>query len=134
LGIQDRIDDASLLWNEGRRESGLLLACIAVAARARQVLPEEKREAVAFARLLRDGLSVQLRVEFRGELWDIETLLYKWVRCELVHEAAVPIDIAIDDALGEGLAVRAGGAPNFTLALSPGWFAFLTAAGSRKAS
>lgn len=132
MGIQDRIDDALFLWHEGRRDGGLLLACIAVAARARQVLPEEKRDGEAFKHLLRQELRARISVEFREELWDIEALLYTWIRCELVHEAAIPVDIAIDDALGEGLAVRAGGAPDYLLLLSPGWFDFLTTVASKE--
>jgi hypothetical protein len=75
--------------------------------------------------LIRDALSVQISVEFRGEQCPIEHLLYKWVRCELMHNAAVPLDIEIDDQLGPGLTVRAGGAPEYLLKLSPGWFDFL---------
>ena len=51
----------------------------------------------------------------------LSTGLYKWLRCELVHEAGLPIDIQfeVDDAR-RGL--RAGGAPAFTLLLTTGWF------------
>ena len=31
--IQDRVDDAMLLWREGRREGAFLVALVAVAAR-----------------------------------------------------------------------------------------------------
>jgi hypothetical protein len=56
----------------------------------------------------------------------IERLLYKWARCELIHTGAVPLDIEIDDGLGnEGLTVRAGGDPERVLKLSPSWFDFL---------
>ena len=42
-----------------------------------------------------------------------------------MHNAAVPLDIEIDDQLGPGLTVRAGGYPEYLLKLSPGWFDFL---------
>jgi hypothetical protein len=124
VGASDRIQDAEFLWQQGRRGSGLLLACAAVAARARRDYPTAK-DGEAFRRLIRDALSVQISVEFRGEECPIEQLLYKWVRCELMHNAAVPLDIEIDDQLGPGLTVRAGGAPEYLLKLSPGWFDFL---------
>jgi hypothetical protein len=115
------IDDALFLWRHGRRESGLLLACVAIAGRARREYPTE-RDRAAFTRVLREAQSVQLSVEFRNRLEKIEDLLYTWVRCELVHTGEMPIDIEIDDQLGDGLVVRAGGSPEYLLKLSPGWF------------
>jgi hypothetical protein len=125
MGALERIEDARFLWDQGRRGSGLLLVCAAVAARARREYPEA-RDGDGFRRLIRESLSARLSVEFRGEQRPIEQLLYRWVRCELVHNASVPLDIEIDDDLGEGLTVRAGGAPDFLLKLSPGWFDFLS--------
>lgn len=125
MGASDRVEDAKFLWRKGRRGSGLLLACVGVAARSRREFPEAG-DGDSFARLVADNLSAKICVEFRGELWPIERLLYKWVRCELVHAGAVPLDIEIDDGLGsEGLSVRAGGDPERVLKLSPSWFDFL---------
>lgn len=129
MGAVDRIEDAEFLWRTGRRGSGLLLACVAVAARARREHPGA-HDGRAFEQLLEDELSIRLSVEFRGEQVPIERVLYKWIRCELIHTAAVPVDIEIDDGLGEGLRVRAGGAPDLVLKLSPGWFDFLIAVAS----
>lgn len=130
MGRSDRVEDARLLWEEGRRESGLLLACVAIAARARQDYPDA-RDGEAFTRVISDALSARISVEYRGELWPIEQLLYVWVRCELVHNAAVPLDIEIDDELGDGLVLRAGGAPERIVKLSPGWFEFLISVASK---
>ncbi len=92
---------AQFLWANQRRESALLLALVAVAAVARDRHPEAgDRE--AFVRVLTDALSVRLGVEFRSQLEPIEKLLYKWVRCELVHRGGLPLDLEIADALGEG--------------------------------
>lgn len=124
MGAPDRIEDARFLWDQGRRGSGLLLACAAVAAQARREYPKAG-DGEGFRRLIRESLSFELSVEFRGEQRPIEQLLYKWVRCELMHTAAVPLDIEIDDELGDGLALRAGGAPEYVVKLSPGWFDFL---------
>lgn len=81
--------------------------------------------------MVRDSLQPQISVEFRGAQWSIERLLYVWVRCELVHNAAIPVDIEIDDNLGEGLVIRAGGAPERVVKLSPNWFDFLLAVASK---
>jgi hypothetical protein len=52
----------------------------------------------------------------------IERLLWKWLRCELVHEAGLPVDIQLTPitAVGE-LSARAGGAPRYGLQLSEAW-------------
>jgi hypothetical protein len=120
----ERVDDARFLWDRGRRPGGLLLVCAAVAAEARRQYPKAG-DGEGFRRLIRDSLSVELSVEFRGEPQPIEQLLYKWVRCELMHTAVVPLDIEIDDDLGDGLRVRAGAAPEHLLKLSPGWLGSL---------
>ncbi|MBN8866045.1 MAG: hypothetical protein J0H98_00680 [Solirubrobacterales bacterium] len=122
-GASERIHDANLLWTQGRREGGLL-ACVAVAARAREIYPGVK-DNEAFPRMIREALSIQWSIEFRGEQRPVEWLLYKWVRCELVHNASFPLDIETDGELGEGLAVRAGGAPDYVVKHSPTWFDFL---------
>lgn len=77
----------------------------------------------AFERFLTTAHSVRLSVEYRGESHPIEHIFYKWFRCELVHEGGLPIDIEFmpDDAPG-ALSVRAGGAPEFVLKVSEGWF------------
>jgi len=55
-----------------------------------------------------------LSVGYRGKLWPIEDVFYKWFRCEIVHAGGLPVDIAfIDDVEPGTLSVRAGGAPNY---------------------
>jgi len=61
-----------------------------------------------------------LKVEFRDEVHTIPHILYKWFRCELVHEAALPIDIEFIES--DELSIRAGGAPEYILKISHGWF------------
>jgi hypothetical protein len=64
----------------------------------------------AFERFLEAAHSVSaLRQEdYRGECHPIEHILYKWFRCELVHEGSLPIDVESmpDDGPG-ALSVRA---------------------------
>jgi hypothetical protein len=67
-------------------------------------------------------------VEYRGRLWAIEQIFYKWFRCEIVHGGGLPVDIDfMEDAGADQLIVRAGGAPEYKLLVSPGWFQQLIA-------
>jgi hypothetical protein len=99
------------------------MALVAVAARARQDHPKPISDRDAFERFIRLRFSIRLSVEFRGTLTPWETVLYKWMRCELVHEGGLPVDLRfMDDVEADALVVRAGGAPNHVLLVSPGWF------------
>ena len=122
LGIRNRIDDALFLWKNGREEGAFLSALIAVAATARRRYPKMK-DRECFELFLRDTHSVRLRVEYRSESHPIEHIFYKWLRCQLVHEGGLPLDIQFmrDDVPGS-MSVRAGGAPEYILKIGHGWF------------
>ncbi len=130
MGIRTRIEDAMLLWESGRYEGAFLSALVAVAATARRRSPDRKAvgDREAFEQFLASAHSMRLSVEYRGEVHPIERIFYKWLRCELVHEGGLPIDIQFMPDDGPGLAVRAGGAPEFVLKLSNGWFQHLIGA------
>lgn len=122
MSIRSRVEDAELLWREGRPEAALLMALVAVSATARRKYPECKRDGEGFERLLLAARKWRLSLEFRGSQVPIERLLWKWLRCELVHEAGLPVDIALTPVGGAGeLSVRAGGAPTYELHLSEAW-------------
>lgn len=120
---QDRVDDALTLWRAGRREGAFLLAVVAVVVRAREDFPRPMGEAESFRRYIESKLPTRLSVEYRGRLWPIEQIFYKWFRCEIVHGTDLPIDVGLtdDDTPGE-LSVRAGGAPEYKLLVSSSWF------------
>jgi len=126
-GIKDRIEDALFLWDTGRHESAFLMALIAVSAVSRQTYPKMK-DRQAFVQFLTEADSVRISVEYRGEIQTMEHILYKWLRCQLVHEGAIPVDIqfVLDEEQG-AMSVRAGGAPEFILKLGTGWFHHLIA-------
>jgi hypothetical protein len=126
--IRDRIDDARLLWEAGRREGAFLMALVAVAARARQEHPKPVRDSDAFERFIRSRFGLRFSVEFRGELQPLERVFYKWMRCELVHDGGLPADLRFGESNEPSeLSVRAGGAPEYVLLVSPGWFEQLVA-------
>ena len=117
------MEDARLLWNAGRREGAFLVALVAVAARARHEYPRPLGDRDAFERFIESRSRLRISVEFRGELRPLERVFYKWMRCELVRDGGLPLDIRFkEDAEPGELSVRAGGAPNYVLLVSPGWF------------
>ena len=124
MSIQGRVEDAEFLWCHGRLEGAFLSVLTAVAATSRLRYPDREtiKDGEAFRRFIASAHTVRLRVEFRGELFSIEQVFYKWLRCELVHEGGLPVDIKFlpEDSLE--LSVRAGGKPEYILKLSRGWF------------
>ena len=128
MSIRARVDDALFLWQHGRQQGAFLCALVAVAATSRRRFPDRKtfRDRQAFVSFLTGTLQVRLSVEYRGECLPVEEILYEWVRCQLVHEGTLPIDIEfMADPEPGVLALRAGGAPEFVLKVSEGWFRHL---------
>ena len=131
MSIRGRVEDAMFLWENGRQEGAFLSALVAVAATSRRRFPDHKavRDREAFERFVAAAHTVHLSVEYRGKVHPIEHVLYKWLRCELVHEGEIPIDIAfMPDDHPDALSVRAGGAPEFVLMFSHGWLHHLVGA------
>ena len=125
MSIRARVEDALFLWDKGRLEGAFLNALIAVAATARRIYPDRTvvSDRESFEQFLTSAHSVRIRVEYRGELHPVEHIFYKWLRCELVHEGGIPVDIHFTpDAEPGVMAVRAGGAPEYVLKISHGWF------------
>jgi hypothetical protein len=125
MSIRTRVEDALLLWGQGRYEGAFLSALVAVAATSRRQFPDRKAvgDRQAFEQFLAATHSVRLSAEFRGELHPVEHIFYKWLRCELVHEGGIPVDVQLvpDEELGF-MSIRAGGAPDYVLKVSFGWF------------
>jgi hypothetical protein len=124
--VVDRLADADLLWYYGRREGALLSVLVAVSATARRTFPQIKGERAAFEAFMKSTHGWTICVEHRGVTVDMDHLFYKWLRCELVHAGSLPPDVRIDDRFTDpaSCGVRAGGAPNYTVLLSPGWYQF----------
>jgi hypothetical protein len=104
------------------------MALVAVAARARQEHPRPFGDRDAFERFIESRFRPRVSVEFRGELRSLERIFYKWMRCELVHDGGLPVDLRFRENCEPGeLSVRAGGSPDYVLLISPGWFEQLIA-------
>jgi hypothetical protein len=125
MSIRSRVEDALFLWENGRREGAFLSALIALAATARRQFPDRKTvgDRQAFEQFFTSAHSVRINVEYREKLHPIEHIFYKWLRCELVHEGEIPVDIQlVPDEEDGSMFVRAGGAPEYMLKVSYGWF------------
>ena len=134
MSIRDRIENAELLWSHDRYEGAFLCALSAVAATARLRYPDRKavKDGEAFKQFLESARSDRLSIEFRGECHSVEHVFYKWLRCELVHEGGLPVDIQfMPDTTPGAFSIRAGGKPEFILKLSYSWFHYLLSAVSR---
>ncbi|MHB1165281.1 MAG: hypothetical protein ACYC90_11605 [Candidatus Nanopelagicales bacterium] len=104
----------------------MLNVLVAVSATAQRTYPDEKREGRRFTDFLASAHTWRIGVEYQGEVIDTDELFYKWLRCELVHTGGLPTDLRIDPGEGdpESNSIRAGGAPDYTLLLGPGWYYF----------
>jgi hypothetical protein len=123
MSIKNRLDDAELLWKSGRREGAFVLVLIAVAATARRRFPDQKNDRQAFEDFLDHGWFKKMQVEYRGEVHPMCHIFYKWFRCNLIHEGELPVDVQIiPDSEPGMLGVRAGGAPEYVLQVSQGWY------------
>jgi hypothetical protein len=121
-GIRDRIDDAMLLWKNGRHEGALLCALVALAATAQRRYPKVA-DGERFERFWAEAHPAVIGVEYRGQCQRIEHVLYKWLRCQLIHEAQLPPDLKFTrEAEPNIMSVRAGGAPEYVLKIGHGWF------------
>jgi len=126
--IRERVEDARLLWTARRREGAFLMALVAVAARARKDYPQPTSDRDAFERFVKSRFRPRISVESCGELQALERVFYKWMRCKLVHEGGLPVDLRFKESAEPGeLGVRAGGALEYILLVSPDWFEQLIA-------
>jgi hypothetical protein len=99
MSIKERIKDADILFKLGRKEGALFLVLVAVAATSRKRYPKIKDDGKAFKKFVSEEMSkyapgwkkdTKVQIKFRGKpLW-MPHALYKYVRCNLAHEAELP--------------------------------------------
>ena len=130
MSVGERLIDADALWAAGRREGALLSILVAVSAAARIEHPSTFRQhgdGAAFRAFLGARHSWNISVEHRGQQVSVDQLMWKWLRCELAHEATMPFDVQLydPDENPDALYVRAGGAPDYCVLLSASWYRWL---------
>jgi len=102
MSIQNRLEDAKVLTDNNRLEGALLSVLIAVAATSRRRYPKPMRDKEAFTKFVAEemkkitGFVQNFHLKFRNNIMTLQDLLYKFVRCELAHEAEVPADIVFE--------------------------------------
>jgi hypothetical protein len=88
-------DDAMFLYCDGRRQSAILLLLCAVDSLAKNRLPGETSNAERFEQFLRSKMRRPGRAQVHNievprfkKLFTFEYIIYKFLRCPLVHEGA----------------------------------------------
>lgn len=105
MSVRARIEDAKALWTAGRQEGAVISVLIAVAATVRKRYPKPMPDSKAYKRFIRDelakityGPTENVAFFFRGNHHcPIEEIIYTFIRCELLHEGALPNDIRLTD-------------------------------------
>lgn len=116
MSIENRIAKAERDLAERDYENALLQVLVAVAATARKRYPNET-DRNAFESFLKDdfGRKIQPNISIRGgyikvafvdRTETLEHILYKFVRCNLMHEAGIPPEITFLPIDGFHLAPR----------------------------
>lgn len=126
MSIQNRIEDARILYSHNRIEGAFLNALVAIAAAARVKYPRPIPDSKAFYDYLKGADPDRHSYEFRGKPEKLSKILYTWMRCELAHEGALPVDIKIvpDKEPGKYF-IQAGGGVEKTFKISKGYFHIL---------
>jgi hypothetical protein len=93
---------------------------------------KEMRDGEAFEAFLSDEMPricnvTNYYIEFRGQKHRIEHVWYKWLRCELAHEASLPKDINFDPDPTHGV-TRTAITEDGSLTLTHGWLDGLVSA------
>jgi hypothetical protein len=123
MSVRDRIEDAKVLWQAGRKEGAFVQILIAVAATARKrylkapkgskPVPDGQRprpgeyasDGTAFKTFLLDemdkitgGMKYNVAFPFQGrEKVPLEEILYAHLRCHMVHEGETPPSITFTE-------------------------------------
>lgn len=123
MSIRDRLVDADILWMAGRREGALLSTLVAVTALGKQKYPH-LGDGEAFRQVFADQYRWGSTVKHRDRLLTIEQLMWKWMRCELVHCAGLPVHVQFfdEDEDPDDLRIQMGGLPENHVRISDGWY------------
>lgn len=100
MSVRERVEDAQLLYQANRPQGALLSILVATAATARKRRPKGS-DSVAFQSFVGEemlaitsGAVKNFYVRFRKENdVPLQRFFYKFLRCELAHEARLPVDV-----------------------------------------
>lgn len=134
MSIHQQVEDAAFLAQNGRHLGALTILMLAVAASSRRTFPkgtkslEKPRDPMSDREAFTQFLGGRIRrvlfgnygsqefgnsgisVGFKGKQYDIAFILYKFYRCELVHEGELPEDVEFSTSEnGHGLSLSQKG-------------------------
>ena len=103
MSIRSRIEDAKVLWENERLEGAAIQLLIAFAGTVRKRYPRGKyRDAEAFKRFIKDEelkitngpKGVTFYYDGKHDV-PVENIIYKFIRCSLIHEGSLPANIEL---------------------------------------
>lgn len=109
MSVRERLEDAVILWSNGRTHGAWIQVLIAAAATSRMRFPR-MRDGEAFRAFIREvtptifdadapaipgGISVNFYNEVRGDGVALDHLIYSHLRCNLVHEAVLADEVKL---------------------------------------
>ena len=127
MSVRDRLEDAVVLWRQGRKSGAWIQVLIAAAATSRERFPSMK-DGEAFRAFVREitptivdsksaaipgGVNVVFNAD-GGNLMSLDQVLYKHLRCNLLHEAVMPAEVHLSESHivdGKLVADLRGGSP-----------------------
>jgi hypothetical protein len=127
MSVRERLEDAKVLWAQGRKHGAWIQVLIAAAATSRKRFPK-KKDGEAFREFIREvtptiingtataipgGISVVFNANTSDQM-PLDQVMYKHLRCNLLHEAVMPSDVCLSDSRivdGKLVADLRGGSP-----------------------
>jgi hypothetical protein len=109
MSVRQRLEDAKVLSSAGQREGSFIQVLIAAAATARKRYPRDQwGDGESFKNFIFDEMGVitggpkyEVAFNFLGKKTPLEDILYHHLRCQLVHEGAMPTSVVFTEPLIE---------------------------------
>lgn len=106
MSVKARLEDAMILWDQGRKEGAWALVLIAAAATARKRNPRPMKDNESFKRFIRDVQGTIVLGEHPSPAMapiviagvPIEDIIYEHMRCNFVHEGELHPRVALSES------------------------------------
>ena len=105
MSLKERVEDAVVLWKQGRKQGAWVLTLIAAAATARKRYPRPIRDRESLTSFIHDitptliygkpSVGKQPTIIFGDR--PIEEIIYVDMRCKLVHEGEIEGSVVLDE-------------------------------------
>jgi hypothetical protein len=145
MGIREQVADAKFLADNNRHLGALTMILVAIGASSRRLYPFKKTQSIrnpqkimgdeeAFTLFLGERLNSLIGgfgeykpgnqgylLEYQGNMESLEYILYKFYRCDLVHQGILRPDIGFSPSTIKGVSMATGD----VLMLGGGWIDLL---------